>query len=80
MSIPDFPFRRDIRPVTPEGLGEHVDRQFEKIEAALYNLNLTGGSGGSGSASWAMTLLVEGGSSTTAPTDYLLRLDFGKST
>jgi hypothetical protein len=30
-----FPYRRDIRPASPEGLGEHSDREFEKIETAI---------------------------------------------
>jgi hypothetical protein len=33
--IRTFPYRRDIRPPNTEGLGEHVDREFEKIEAAV---------------------------------------------
>jgi len=30
-----FPYRRDIRPASPESLGEHVDREFEKLENAV---------------------------------------------
>lgn len=35
MTIRSFLYRRDFRPAVPEGLGEHVDREFEKIENAL---------------------------------------------
>lgn len=33
--IRTFPYRRDIRPPNAEGLGEHTDREFEKIESAV---------------------------------------------
>lgn len=35
MALPTFPYRRDMRPPVPEGLGEFVDREFEKIEIAI---------------------------------------------
>lgn len=35
MALPSFPYRRDLRPPTPEGLPEHTDREFEKIETAI---------------------------------------------
>lgn len=30
-----FPYRRDLRPASPESLGEHTDREYEKIENAM---------------------------------------------
>lgn len=30
-----FPYRRDLRPPNPESLGEHTDREYEKIEAVI---------------------------------------------
>jgi hypothetical protein len=33
-----FPYRRDVRPPTPEALGTHVDFEFEKIERALHQI------------------------------------------
>lgn len=31
----NFPYRRDLRPSQAESLGEHTDREYAKIEAAL---------------------------------------------
>lgn len=46
MPLPTFPYRRDIRPSGQmESLGEHTDREFQKIETALAALALTGGGG-----------------------------------
>ena len=33
-----YPYRREIRPVAPEQVGEHVDREFEKIERSMSSL------------------------------------------
>lgn len=35
MSLPNFPYRRDLRPPIAEGLPEHTDREYEKIETAI---------------------------------------------
>jgi len=36
MASPSFPYRRDLRPLSADGvLGEHTDRQFEKIETVI---------------------------------------------
>lgn len=39
MAAKNFPYRRELRPPVPEGLGEHVDREFEKIETAFANIS-----------------------------------------
>jgi hypothetical protein len=49
-----YPYKREIRPALVESLGEHVDREYEKIERALRDLSdrqeeccaAGGGSGG----------------------------------
>ena len=37
MSI-KWPYRREVRPSLPESLGEHTDREYEKIERAFKGL------------------------------------------
>lgn len=39
MALPTFPYRRDLRPPEIEGLPEHTDREYEKIETAIAALN-----------------------------------------
>lgn len=51
MANQTFPYRRDIRPPVPEGLGEFVDREFEKIETALANFTPSSGGGGTAGVS-----------------------------
>lgn len=35
MGQPNFPYRRELRPPISEGLPEHTDREYEKIETAV---------------------------------------------
>lgn len=35
MAVRSFPYRREVRPPVTEGLPEHTDREFEKIETAI---------------------------------------------
>lgn len=34
-----WPYRRDIRPPLIESLGEHTDREYEKIERAIASIH-----------------------------------------
>lgn len=38
MALFNFPYRRDFRPASPESLGEHVDREFSKIETTIASI------------------------------------------
>lgn len=35
MAVRNFPYRREVRPPVTDGLPEHTDREFEKIETAI---------------------------------------------
>lgn len=36
-----YPYRREIRPPSPQSLGEHTDREFGRIETAIASLAIT---------------------------------------
>lgn len=76
-----YPYRREIRPSLDISLGEHTDREYEKIERALKDITVavdeccasgTGGGSGSGGIEGGFPDRILGGTSSLdggAPAD-----------
>lgn len=64
-----YPYKRELRPALPESLGEHTDREYEKIERAIISIleEGVGGGGGSGSIGPAGPQGPQGPTGATGP-------------